>query len=208
MEIRELTAEKRTDTGKGASGRCRKEGKIPAVFYRAGKFGGAIELSDREFRKIAEKSRTSQVFQFKSESSEVNGKKVIIKDLQQDFLNGVIQHVDFQEVEDGDVVKVRVPLEVEGVPFGVKNQGGVITVASREVVLKCKPVAIPLEIIVDISDLKLGERVSTGDLALPEGAVLAGNPEETIASVVSGRAARIQAAEEKKAEAVAEAPSA
>ncbi|MCL4146136.1 UNVERIFIED_CONTAM: hypothetical protein GTU68_052832, partial [Idotea baltica] len=124
----------------------------------------------------------------------------IIKGVQQDYLKGLIEHVDFQQIEEKDVVKVRVPVEVSGVPYGVKNQGGVITVAGREVILKCTSANIPNMIEVDVSDLKLGERIRTGDIKLSEGTVLAGNPEETVASIVSGRAAKIQAAQEKTSE--------
>lgn len=206
MELRELSIEKRTEIGKGASGRARKNGLIPAIIYRRGEEGASVLLTDREFRKVAEKSRTSQVFTFKSEDKDLNGKKGIIKGVQQHYLKGIIEHVDFQQIEEDDVVKVRVPIEVHGVPFGVKNQGGVITVAGREVILKCTSANIPNMIKVNVSDLKLGERVRTGDVKLPEGAVLAGNPEETVASIVSGRAARIQAAQEKAPEGEKAAP--
>jgi large subunit ribosomal protein L25 len=185
-----LSVNKRISKGSSASNRTRSGGMLPAVVYnRAGNI--SIEMSTKEFVHAGEKSRTSQVFEFVSEDKELNGAKVIVKDIQKNFLKGSVQHVDFQRLIEGEAVAVWVPLNVHGESVGVKKEGGILTTSCHRIRAKCLPDCIPQIIDVDISSLKLGERIRTGELTLPEGVTLVGNPKENVAGVVSGRQSRL-----------------
>ncbi len=186
-----LDLKERNDVGKGESKRARRAGFVPIVLYASGKEGTSALVEERQFRQLAEKALPSQVFTFKSEVKALDGQKGIVKDVQLVADSRELLHIDFQLLEEGKPVVVSVPLFTTGEAPGVKNQGGVLTVQCKEIKLSCLPSCIPTEFEVSISQLKLGQRIRTGDLELPEGVTLKSNPDETVANVVAGRAARL-----------------
>ncbi|MCB0334341.1 MAG: 50S ribosomal protein L25 [Bdellovibrionales bacterium] len=186
-----LDLKERATVGKGESQRGRREGFVPTILYSNGQRGIPAFVEERQFRQLAERALPSQVFTFKSEVKELDGKIGIVKDLQLVPDNREILHIDFQLLQEGQPVVVSVPLSIQGEAPGVKNQGGVLTVQCKEIKLSCLPSSIPTEFEVSVSGLQLGQRIRTGDLELPEGVTLKSNPEETIANVIAGRAARL-----------------
>lgn len=203
MEKHNLSVAKRPVVGSGESRRNRKVGKIPAVCYSKAVGTVGIEINEREFIRFAETSRSSQVFTFTSEDAALNSKEAIVKEVQRDFVNGKVLHVDFQILEEGTSVRVSIPVKVVGEPEGVKNQGGVLTVVGRSIDVTCLPNIIPGHIEVDVTALKLGDRLRAGDIKIPEGSKLKANPQEVIATVMSSRASAIQAETEAKSAAPA-----
>jgi large subunit ribosomal protein L25 len=190
-----VAAESRESLGTSASRNLREEGMIPANVYSKRNGSKAIALDRKGFVAKASRARTSQVFKFESDDSSVNGVRSIVKEIQKNYLNGSILHVDFLELHEDELVKVIIPLEVSGEAPGVKTQGGILAVSCHNIIVRCLPKDIPSVIEVDVSELRLGQRIRTGDLNLPEGLELRGNPKETVVSVVVGRAARIAARE-------------
>ncbi|MCB0336093.1 MAG: 50S ribosomal protein L25 [Bdellovibrionales bacterium] len=195
MKVKKLKVSVRETRGGGVGRRKRNEGLIPGIVYSKDFPATKIELNNDEFVQVAERSYPSQVFEFESDNAELNGKQAIVKDIQREYLKAAVLHVDFQVLAADRPVKVSVPLNVHGEAVGVKAQGGVLTVSCRTIRLSCLPGSIPEILDVNISALQLGERIRTGDLELPEGATLAGNPMETVANVISGRLSRLAAAE-------------
>lgn len=193
MKNFELLASSREACGTSACRNVRREGQIPANVY--GKRNGSrpILLDTKGFTAKASKSRTSQVFTLKSDDKDLDGTKAIVKEIQRNYLNGNVLHVDLLELHDDEEVKVIVPLNITGTAPGVKTQGGILTVSCHNIVVSCLPGNIPGVIEVAIDTLNLGQRIRTGELQLPEGVLLRGNPKETIVSVLSGRASRLAA---------------
>lgn len=200
MEQFTIEIETRTDFGSRVSRGLRREGKLPAVVYSHGKDAFPVVLSAKEFVHLAEKARPSQVFTFKSGNAEIDGQLALVKDVQLDPVKDTVLHVDFQLLQAGEEVKLRVPVLTRGEAPGVKIQGGILTLHARELELFCFPSKIPAEIVVDVSSLNLGDRIQASDLQLPEGVRLAGSPDETIANIISGRAARLAEATAAEAE--------
>ncbi|MEZ4754556.1 MAG: 50S ribosomal protein L25 [Bdellovibrionota bacterium] len=195
MKTLELDIKLRDKTGTTASKQYRRNGQLPAVLYSGGKEAKSVLIPYKDFFQAAKKSKTSQVFTFRSENSELNGKTAVVRDLQRIYTKEDLLHVDFQLLEDSQKVKVRVPLVVSGTSVGVKNEGGVLQIAAREITVFSLPKDIPSVIDVDVTPLNIGDRTKTGDLNLPEGVSLAGNPEETVVSVVSTRTTSLMTAE-------------
>ena len=183
----ELEAFSRSTSGSRNARRSLNSGKIPAVIYSAGEQATPMSLVGNEFVKAARSSTTTQKFSFKSEDGSLKGRSAIVKDIQVHPLTGEALHVDFMELKDGRPIKVRVPLNVTGEPFGVKNQGGVLTVSAHEVLVEALPKDIPAEIVVDVIPLKLGENIHSKDLNFGENVTFIGNPNETVASIVASR---------------------
>lgn len=192
MKTVKLEVAARDKSGSSASKKLRNEGKIPAVIYNNDCHYN-VALERKEFIAAAQRSRTSQLFTFSSPANDLDGTRGIVKEIQRDYINGSVLHVDFQMVKDKEAVRLDVPLKVSGEAVGVKSEGGVLTTSCHKIEVKCLPDSIPELIPVDISSLKIGQRIRTGDLELPEGVLLVGNPLEVVAAVVSGRQSRLMA---------------
>jgi len=177
----------RAGSGSSVARRLREEGLLPSVVYGHFLKPMQVQLSYRDFMKKAETARMSQVFTLKSEATEINGTPAIVKEIQRDHISGRLLHVDFQALREDEEITVQVPVEVTGEAYGVKTEGGILSVATREISVACLPKSIPESVQLDITELKLGESVHARDLQLPGGVKLAIDPDETIVSVVSVR---------------------
>jgi len=178
----------RVNTSKGSANRSRKQGLIAGVAYHRHDEPTPIEVPSKEFTLLARKARRSQVFTFKSASSALNGKSAIVKEIQQDYLKGIVTHVDFQTLKDDEQITVDVPIKIIGEAPGVKVEKGILTIVTHEVSVRCLPKNIPTVIDVDVTSLNLGESLHADQLKLGAGVMLADDPHETIVSVVIPRA--------------------
>ena len=167
-----LTAEPRTEQGKGASRRLRREGKVPAILYGAGKDPVPLSLNHNELLKQLE----NEAFYSHILTVELDGKteQAVLKDLQRHPAKPFILHLDLMRVSAGEKIRVNVPLHFVGedVAPGVKIGGGIVTHAVTEVEISCLPKDLPEYIEVDLSALELGESLHLSDLKLPPGVEL------------------------------------
>ena len=203
-----VPAESRTDRGKNANRKLRTRGLIPGVLYTAGKEAVAVQVSPGEIGTIL-KSKTGENTLF---DLEIGGKrrKVILKEFQREPLRGKLLHADFYEVALDKKIEVKVHIELEGTPVGVKLQGGIVDFVTRELELECLPADIPEKIAVDISHLELGKHLRVSDLKVPEKVKVLVEPEVVVVHVVVPRAEEVVAeaapAEGAAAEAAAAEP--
>jgi large subunit ribosomal protein L25 len=182
-----LEIHERHESGSAGTRRVRRQGFIPGVAYHRGEESLQVQVPYNEFVHLAQAARPSQVFSLKSISGKLNGKAVIVKEIQKDYLSGQVLHVDFQTLKEDEELVVRVTVHFNGEPTGVKNQGGILTIATHEIGVSCLPKDIPASIEVDVTGLALGDSIHARDINLPEGVTLVDNPEETIVSVVATR---------------------
>jgi large subunit ribosomal protein L25 len=122
---------------------------------------------------------------------------VLIKDIQQDPVDGEITHLDFHVIVLTEQIRIKIPLVLKGEPIGVKEEGGVLEHFLREVEIECLPTQIPKQIEHDISQLTVGAAIHVRDLIAPAGVRLTTDVGSVIASVLARK--------EEKAEEVAEA---
>jgi large subunit ribosomal protein L25 len=187
----------RAERGKNEARRLRQTGKVPAVLY--GGKGGPITLSVNAKQVgaiLRSESGHNTLFQV-----ELGGKEepAILKDWLVDPTTGKLLHVDLMRVAMDVRMKVKVPVHTFGEPAGVKVQGGVFEIVTREVEIECLPSEIPTEFKLDVSELMLGKQLRVSDLAIdPSKLKLITEPERVIAHVVA-----LRVEEEKPAEAVA-----
>ncbi len=202
MDIFELEAESRTDTGKGASRRLRRAGKVPAILYGGAEEPQPIALAHNEVLKRLER----EAFYSHILTIKVDGKenKAVLRDMQRHPAKPIVMHMDFQRVDESHRIRVHVPLHFigEDVAPGVKA-GGLVTHEVIEVELEVLPQHLPEYIEVDISHLNIGESVHLSDLKLPESGALIelGRGEGHDQAVVSIHAKRGGGAEEEGGEA-------
>ncbi|HHJ16613.1 MAG TPA: 50S ribosomal protein L25/general stress protein Ctc [Gammaproteobacteria bacterium] len=204
MSIFELDAESRSDQGKGASRRLRREGKIPAVIYGAGKDPQSIMLSHSDILKRLD----HEAFYAHILTVNIDGKasKAVLRDMQRHPAKPVIMHMDFLRVDEKKPIRVRIPLHFVGadVAPGVKA-GGMISHDLVEVELEVLPKHLPEYIEVDVSGLDIGDILHLTDLKLPESGSLVelGRGESHDQPVVAIHARRGGGSDEDEEEAAA-----
>lgn len=167
-----LQAEARSEQGKGASRRLRRENKVPAVIYGAGTPAQSISLKHNELiRNLQDEAFYSQLISVNfGERKEI----VILRALQRHPAKPIILHADLQRIKDDEVIEVHIPLHFlnEESSVGVKVNGGTVSRILNEVVVACLPKSIPEYIEVDMANVDKGQIVHLSDLKLPEGVSL------------------------------------
>lgn len=184
MENYSFEVTRRDASGSAACRRYRHEGMLPSVVYSHGVDTIPILVPYMQFCQIAQKATSSQIFELKSSDPLLNGKSALVKEIQKHPLSGEVVHVDFQALRDDEEITVRVQLKITGESKGVKLDGGILTVTQHDLGVSCLPRLIPGSIVVDISDLGLGDNIHASDIKLPEGVKLEDDAETTLVSVV------------------------
>jgi len=178
-----VTANPRTETGKGAARRLRNSGQIPAVAYGKGLPATTLSVAPKDVVTVLKSERgKNTVLQMK-----VNGGNellVMIKHYTYHPVTRSLEHVDFVEVKLDQPVDVDVPLVTHGKAAGV-TLGGLLRQVFRTIPVRCLPDRIPLKIETDVTELKLGDAIATKDLKLPEGVEVRLAPEQTLIAVVA-----------------------
>ena len=178
-----VTANPRTETGKGAARRLRNSGQIPAVAYGKGLAATTLSVAPKDVVTVLKSERgKNTVLQMK-----VNGGNellVMIKDYTYHPVTRSLEHVDFVEVKLDQPVDVDVPLITHGKAVCV-TLGGLLRQVFRTIPVRCVPDRIPLTIETDVTELKLGDAIATKDLKLPEGVEVRLPAEQTLVSVVA-----------------------
>ncbi|NIM69762.1 MAG: 50S ribosomal protein L25/general stress protein Ctc [Xanthomonadales bacterium] len=165
-----ITAEIRTDKGKGASRRLRREGRIPAVLYGGGDEPVALTLAQREIQHAAQKESFYSSIQ-EIRLADGRSQQVVVRDLQRHPFKTQILHLDFQRVSAAEVLRILVPLHFVGEqdsPAG-KTSGVVIQHQVTEVEIAALPKDLPEFLEVDLSFMEPGAAVMLSEVRLPEG---------------------------------------
>ncbi len=165
----ELVAEVRTDAGKGASRRLRRDGKLPGIVYGTGKEAAMIALQHNVvMHHLEHEAFYSHILTLKIGN---DAEKVVLKDLQRHPYKRSLLHIDLLRVDANERLTMRIPLHYmnEEKCTGVKNEGGVISHLMTDIDIVCLPKDLPEYIEVDMLDVALNETLHLSDLKLPEG---------------------------------------
>ena len=183
METVEVPVETREVGNKRDAGRLRRGGKLPGVVYGRGTDGVAMQVDDRELRSRIGGLEGSHVLRFKSAAGNLDGRLVLIKDVQYHPVTHAVAHIDFYEVDVSRKITVMVGLHFVGRAEGVVH-GGVLQPIVRELEVECLPMDIPAQIEVDVSPLEIGHALKAGDVTLPPN-VTNNTPDLTLVSVLA-----------------------
>lgn len=195
-----LNAEVRSDLGKGASRRLRRNvAMVPAVIYGGEKAPQSISLLAKELAKLLENEAAfSHVLSLNVAGST---ESVLIKALQRHPAKGYVLHADFVRVIAGQKLTAHVPLHFinQETSVGVKQQGGEVSHVLAEVEVSCLPKDLPEFIEVDMSKVEVGQIVHLADLKLPKGVelvALAHGNDLAVANIHASRVAKDEGAAE------------
>ena len=165
----ELIAEQRSDVGKGASRRLRRDGKLPGIVYGANKDASMIVFNHNEImHQLEQEAFYSRVLTLKIGKTT---QKVVLKDLQRHPFKRSVLHIDLQRIDEDQKLTMRVPLHFinEEMCIGVKQDGGVISHLMAEVEIVCLPKDLPEFLDIDMSEVGINETLQLKDIKLPEG---------------------------------------
>ncbi len=206
-----LNAQSRSDMGKGASRRLRRQEQVPAIIYGAEKEPKTIMLAHNEVKKAMENEEFySQILDLN-----IDGKKeqAVLKDVQRHPYKPIINHMDFLRIKANEKVNMPISLHFlnEDVAIGVKQQGGVVSHTMSEVEVRCLPADLPKFIEVDVANLELDHSLHLSELKLPKGVELVAlaHGDQAVVAVHKTRAAtEDEAPTEETAEAAEPTPTA
>jgi large subunit ribosomal protein L25 len=159
-----VVAKPRTGTfNKNHARRVRVQGLIPAVVYGAGQESVAVTVDPKVITKILySDSGHNTIFDLTIEGS--GATKAMIVDWQNEPIKGKLLHIDLKRIAMDKAMRVSVPVQLVGVPAGVKNSGGILSQVMHEVEIECLPGDIPGHIDVDVSSLDLHGAIHISDL--------------------------------------------
>jgi large subunit ribosomal protein L25 len=163
LEQNILEAQPREAGTKNHARRVRKEGRIPAVVYGAGKDAQPVSVDPRHVLRIL-RSDTGHNTIFDLAMSGGDATKAMIVDWQYEPIKGHLLHIDLKRIAMDKALRVSVPIMLQGVPAGVKTEGGILEQMLREVEIECLPGDIPSHIDVDVSELTFGKVIRVEDL--------------------------------------------
>jgi large subunit ribosomal protein L25 len=189
--------------GKNEARRLRRSGRVPGVIYGAKKDSVAVSVDPKAIARILH-SETGHNTIF---DLSVNGEKskAMIVDWQYEPIKGKLMHIDLKRIAMDQRLKVQVPIELIGVPEGVKTQGGILEQVLREVEIECLPSDIPGHIEVNVEHLVFGVVIRVSDLPHGEGLKFLTDPNQTVAHMTSVKEEEVPTPE-AVAEAAAAAP--
>jgi large subunit ribosomal protein L25 len=152
METVELVCEKREIRPKGLVHRLRREGRVPGIVYGNHVAATAVAVSGLELKARVQTAARQRLMRLKSGSPDLDGKHVILKQVQRTPVGGDIVHVDFYEVDLNKTIRVSIPLHFVGRAAGI-IEGGILQPLEREVEVECLPIEIPQRVDVDVTSL-------------------------------------------------------
>jgi large subunit ribosomal protein L25 len=201
LETNKLEAQTRKPGTKNEARRVRRDGKIPAVVYGAGKDSLPISVDPRVVTRILN-SETGHNTIFDLALDGENTKAMIV-DWQYEPIKGRLLHIDLKRIALDKVLRVSVPIFLEGEAAGVKQEGGILEQMLREVEIECLPADIPSHIDVDVSHLTFGKVLRVSDLPHSEKWKFLTDVNQPVAHVTSVKEEVVVAPEAAAAEAAA-----
>jgi large subunit ribosomal protein L25 len=179
-----IAAELRTSRGKNEARRLRVQKQIPAVVYGVSQDPVAVSVDPKDIVKILNSAAGGNTI-FKLDISGGETTPVMLKDWQNHPLKENLLHVDFLRIDLTKRLRVKVRVLNIGDPRGVKEQGGVYEIITREIEIECLPDEIPSDFRVDVSEFRIGSSLRAGDVPLAGSMKLVSSPDQLISHVVS-----------------------
>jgi large subunit ribosomal protein L25 len=191
----EMSASLRLTSGKGAMRRLRMEGMTPAVVYGGGKEAVALQLESKTLMaKLLEFYRRNTIVKL-----EIDGgakKNVLISEVQVNPVTDSLIHVDFFEIDLDKVRSFNVPVIYEGTAKGV-DLGGVLMIHHEHIVFDGKPLDMPDQCTLDVSELLIGDNIKCGVITVPENVVMVTDKSEVAVAVVKPGVEKVEDEDEE-----------
>lgn len=197
-----IAAELRNTRGKNEARRLRVAGKIPAVIYGTGQEAVPVAVDPKEVNKILH-SRSGKNSIFNVQVGGGENTAVMVLDVQADPLKSTLLHVDLKRIDLSKRLAVRIPVRPLGEPKGVKQQGGLHELVTRDILIECLPDEIPEEFTMDVTPFLIGQALRAGDIPMAGTMKLVSPADQVISHVIAVRIVAAAATEAEAAPAAA-----
>lgn len=184
MQTVNLTATLRSEAGKSAARRMRRNGDVPGILYGPRRPPTPVAFRAKEFREQVRGHESTPLIQLNSEAEELRGRIALLKDAQYDSLSGVITHADFYEVDMAEKIRATVALHFVGKPAGAVH-GGILQPICRELEVECLPASIPDFLEVDVTALEIHDSIHVSELKLPDGVAVPFDSDLTLVTIAA-----------------------
>jgi large subunit ribosomal protein L25 len=189
-----VAALSRDTRGKNEARRLRAKGSMPAVVYGPGTDPLAVSVSPKELTGILN-SKTGHNTIFNLSVADKETVPVMIVDWQYDPIKDNLLHVDLKRIDLSKRISVKVPVITVGDPKGVKLQGGIHEIITREVEIECLPDDIPEVFSMNVAEMMIGQSLRASEIPMTGSMKLLSPGDAVISHVVSLRAEEAAPAE-------------
>jgi large subunit ribosomal protein L25 len=198
----------RAQTGRSASRRLRKVNRIPAILYGKHSAPEKLSIEVPEFTKLLKSVAGRSLLIELNREDKPDKALSYLQEIQRDPITDRYLHVDLHEVKADEKFEIRVPVRLVGESFGVKNQSGVLEIASHMLRIRCLPGDLPEAIEIDVTALNVGQTIKVGELKSVEGVTFMDDKGQPVVACVEPVAEIVQevAATAVPAEGAAAAP--
>ncbi|MDP3072219.1 MAG: 50S ribosomal protein L25 [Opitutaceae bacterium] len=164
-----LNVADRAQTGRSSSRRLRKTNRVPAVLYGKHTEPTSLSVDVPEFTRLLKSVAGRTVLIELTGAGKADKALTFFQEIQRDPITDKFLHIDIQEVKPDEKFEIKVPVRVTGESFGVKNQSGVLEMASQTLRIRVLPKDLPESISVDVTELKVGETLKVESLKPVDG---------------------------------------
>lgn len=187
MKTVSLNAFPRTASGRGGVKKLRESGRIPAVIYgRQLPQPQSLEVVAKDLELLFHHSVSENLLVDLSVKDDARPKRLaLVQEIQHHPLNGGFLHVDFHEVSEDEKVTILVPVETTGEAVGVKVDGGVLEHVLFKIKVRALPKDLPEAILLDVTELKIGQAIHVGDIKPPPGVEVLGDKHISVVAVAA-----------------------
>jgi large subunit ribosomal protein L25 len=154
----------RAQTGRSASRRLRKVNRIPAILYGKHSDPEKLSIEVPEFTKLLKSVAGRSLLIELSREDKSDKALSFLQEIQRDPITDRYLHVDLHEVKADETFEIRVPVRVVGESFGVKNQSGVLEIATHMLRVRVLPRDLPEAIEIDVTALNVGQTIKVSEL--------------------------------------------
>ena len=180
-----ITAEGRDTRGKNEARRLRAKGSVPAVVYGGPEGATAVAVSPKELSRILHsKTGHNTIFNLNLPGSDATT-PVMIVDWQFDPIKDSLLHADLKRIDLTKRIVVKVPVVTHGDPKGVKLQGGIHEIVTREIEIECLPDEIPEQFDVNVAEMMIGQNVRVSEIPLTGSMKLLSPSDAVVSHVVA-----------------------
>lgn len=196
-----LSAEPRKESGKGVARKLRAAGRLPAVVYGQDAVPQLLSIDAHDVEVLFNRISVDNTIV----SLKVGRKKsvdTLVREVQIHPYRRQLLHVDFYTIQEGVELEVDVPLRLEGIPEGVRLEGGILDHIIHDIAVRCIPSKIPSEIVVDVTHLNIGDSIHVSEIEFDEGVELVTDADRTVCAVAAPRVEEEPETEEEVEEGV------
>ena len=174
------TTERNASLGRGALNKLRKQGVLPGIIYGTKIGNASVLMAKKDLLNVLSSHGLNAIITLNIKGQTI---QAMIKEIQRHPVTGHYWHIDFGEISMHKKIRTEIQVHFEGEPEGVKD-GGIVQHNDTAVEIECLPHDIPERVILDITSLKIGDKLTVANIVVSENVQILSEPEKVLVTVV------------------------